>query len=54
MANAADPAKRGSAYKELFEYSCTNRQVAEFLSEVLFNTMPDNFLATGKNKKMLN
>ena len=54
MENAADPKTRGKAYKELFEYSTSNRQVANFLSEILFKIMPDNFLPTCKNKKILN
>jgi hypothetical protein len=44
---------RGKAYKELFEFSSDYKKVANFLSEIIANIMPKDFIF-GKNKKVLN
>ena len=54
LQNARDPQKRGSTYHQLFEYSSTNSQVANFLTEYIYHIMPKHFLRTGKNKKVFN
>ena len=53
---AADPAKRGSVFKELFEDSnSSNSQVGNFLTEMVAQVFPANFLGTSsKNRKVLN
>lgn len=44
---------RGAVYKELFEYSSSNRQVADFLTEFVAQCLPKDFMI-GKNKKIFN
>jgi hypothetical protein len=48
-----DADTRGKVYKELFEYSSSNRQVADFFTEFIANVFPKDFLE-GKNKKVFN
>jgi hypothetical protein len=50
---AADPVSRGKVFKELFEYSTSTRQVADFLCEFTANVFPKDFVV-GKNKKIFN
>ena len=54
IANAKDPKTRGKAYRELFDYSTSNREVATFLCEAVHHIMPEMFMPTSKNKKILN
>jgi hypothetical protein len=54
LKSAKDPATRGSTYRELFEYSSSNSEVANFLTEFIYQIMPKHFLKTGKNKKVFN
>ena len=50
-----DPVTKGQAYKELFSYSTEMKDVANFLSEVLYKVMPDFFMPKScKNRKVLN
>lgn len=53
---AEDPSKRGKVFNELFEESGSNQlQVGNFLTELIAQIMPENFVGkTSKNKKVLN
>jgi len=44
---------KGKVYKELFEYSTDYRSVANFITEIIANIFPKDFLE-GKNKKIFN
>ena len=56
IAKAADPATRGSVYRELFEESnSSNICVTNFLTEFVYQVFPPNFLeGCNKNKKVFN
>ena len=56
LEKATNPSTRGQVFKELFEESnSTNIQVGNFLTEVIAQVFPDNFLAgCNKNKKVFN
>ena len=47
------PEARGKVFKELFELSTDYKQVANFLTEIVANIFPADFLE-GKNKKIFN